>query len=279
MAFSLRKGERLSKGLPRLVRRQLRSAIDQLEGEPSSDTVHEVRKSIKKVRAILELVRDDFDVDRERKQLQRVAHMLSPMRDADAVAASANRIFKGSSELRAMVEHERVQQLSAFVREGHHDDAIKALKQVKRSAKHWDWKKTNLDSALAGVRRDYKRARKAMDEARATASGEAFHEWRKRVKTLWYAMRLLGSDGTLAARVSSLDHLQTWLGEDHNLVVMRRRIERLRRRDSSRSGDAIAIEVRRRQDELRRKALGAGAKLFKSKPKPFAKDLRAQLTP
>ena len=43
---------------------------------------------------------------------------------------------------------------------------------------------------VSGVRRSYKKARQVMRKARRSGS-PAFHEWRKRIKTLWYALRLL----------------------------------------------------------------------------------------
>ncbi len=51
---------------------------------------------------------------------------------------------------------------------------------------------------------------------------ENYHDWRKRVKDHWYHVRLLESLWTevLEAREASLKNLETWLGDDHNLVVL-----------------------------------------------------------
>jgi hypothetical protein len=50
VAYRLRVRESIGKGLKRVVRKELRSAIDALDDpNPSDDAIHEARKSIKKV--------------------------------------------------------------------------------------------------------------------------------------------------------------------------------------------------------------------------------------
>ena len=61
MAYRLRLDESVADGLRRLARKELKSAADTLrQGEtPDDDAIHEARKSMKKVRAIVHLVDAD----------------------------------------------------------------------------------------------------------------------------------------------------------------------------------------------------------------------------
>ena len=67
-----------------------------------------------------------------------------------------------------------------------------------------------------------------MARARKHPLPENYHEWRKRVKDHWYHVRLLEGFGTLGcgSYEKSLKELETLLGEDHNLVVLREKCKR-----------------------------------------------------
>jgi hypothetical protein len=50
---------------------------------------------------------------------------------------------------------------------------------------------------------------KALARAKTTRRASDFHEWRKRVKTLWYVLRLLGdADAALKAQVEKTHRLE-----------------------------------------------------------------------
>jgi hypothetical protein len=65
MAFTLsRRRGPISKQLRRLVRKELSSALDELNGPaPDQDAIHEARKNIKKVRAVLRVVKNPLGAD------------------------------------------------------------------------------------------------------------------------------------------------------------------------------------------------------------------------
>src|SRR5262245_22442624 len=83
MAFRLRPDESVSRGLRRLARDELQSARTELRNRRirRDDAVHEARKSVKKVRAILELMDEDggHGLDRCEKRLRSVNGMLSEL--------------------------------------------------------------------------------------------------------------------------------------------------------------------------------------------------------
>ncbi len=64
-----------------------------------------------------------------------------------------------------------------------------------------------------GLKRTYKQGRNSMARAQAEPSVENFHEWRKRVKDLWYQMRLLESvwPAMLKSLANELEKLADYL--------------------------------------------------------------------
>jgi len=89
MAFQLRTDESVTHGLRRLARKELQSARRELQTSrpPRDEPVHEARKSVKKVRAILQLIDDDQGggLNGDQRSLRSVNRTLSDLRDADGV--------------------------------------------------------------------------------------------------------------------------------------------------------------------------------------------------
>ena len=89
MAFRLKPREAIAHGLRRLVTGELKSARSALrQGSPPPDTaIFAARKSLKKVRAVRDLIAADAGAHLRgsRKMLRRVNRRLSTLRDADAL--------------------------------------------------------------------------------------------------------------------------------------------------------------------------------------------------
>jgi hypothetical protein len=65
MAFHIRPDESVTAGLRRVARKELASARDRLQNskEPGEDAIHEARKSVKKVRAVADVVKTTTATD------------------------------------------------------------------------------------------------------------------------------------------------------------------------------------------------------------------------
>jgi hypothetical protein len=262
-----------------VVRKELRKAIEQLRGSHVSDeVVHEVRKRIKKLRAVAQLVGDEIDVGRAEKHLRRAARSLAPLRDAEALVASAQALCRHpprelSVETCASIrEHMREKKARVAGRKQAIDRAAVSLERTRRSTKQWRWDSIGFSDFAADIRDSYKKARSAMRKARIGTSSVKFHAWRKRVKTLWYALRLLPRRvQPLGRRVKDLERLETWLGDDHNLMVLRAQLV-----PNAHIKGRVRLKqlIQHRQQELRRRALRLGARQFGDAPKAFARLLR-----
>ena len=96
MSYELKPGEKLSHGIRRIAKKQI-TRIMELEarsGHPA-EAVHEARKSLKKARAVVRLVRPILGrriYRRENRDFRRVARMLSPRRVAEVLLKTVEKL-------------------------------------------------------------------------------------------------------------------------------------------------------------------------------------------
>ncbi len=273
--LGLQPGERLAGGLRRMALGQIDLALEQLAASdtvtPDGKAVHETRKALKRLRALLRLLEHELGnrtFARENAALRDVAHHLSGARDAAVMLSTLDALIQrhpsrlgrrdGVLELRRRlhVEHTRTQQLTLS------DPAVRAEVLSELHAFRWRvaaWSLPNHDGIElidADLRRLYRQGRK---RHRLLARGKgdrmiALHEWRKRVKDLRYAAEILdrrgsrsgdshshssssdarsssGSSGRLRLLARQADELGELLGEEHDLAIFAERIRAGSRRD------------------------------------------------
>ena len=94
MSFALKPGESIRRELRRIARKELGSASERLlEGHRDDDDVHEGRKSVKKVEALVRLL-DQIGfapAKKDVKRLRAARRTLSRLRDADATGLLRSR--------------------------------------------------------------------------------------------------------------------------------------------------------------------------------------------
>jgi CHAD domain-containing protein len=104
---------------------------------------------------------------------------------------------------------------------------------------------------------------------------EELHEWRKRVKDLWYHERLLAPTcgGAVRGHAKELHHLADLLGDDHDLALLGRELT-----DGSiavpADVDAVIKLIEHRREELQVEAYGIGERLYAESPKAFRRRMR-----
>jgi CHAD domain-containing protein len=281
MAFELTPGRPISKQLPRLARKGLRQAVNRIDRKRAGDAaVHEARKSVKKVRAILKLLQRPlgrhYATDNDR--LRMAARQLSKLRDADAMlqtfaalCASYNAILTPSIQSvvsRGLRSRRRAlwRQAGTFVRR-----ALRGLRRARRTVPERIETRARASAARTGFVRGYRRARAAMEPITMESDAAQFHRWRRRVKDHWYQVRLFAPRyGTLSARVRSLRRLETDLGDDHDLAVLRDILLEEPEKFGRAKITAIVLGcIEKRQHTLRRLALRRGRRLFAARPRRF----------
>ena len=103
------------------------------------------------------------------------------------------------------------------------------------------------------------------------------HELRKRVKDLWYQLRLIRDvDKHMLGNLADQAHdLSDHLGDDHDLALLREEAQRRREAFASPSHQRHLLEeIDQRRGELQFAAISLGERIYAEKPKRFTKRLK-----
>jgi CHAD domain-containing protein len=253
--------------------------------------VHDVRKDAKKLRALLRLVQPGIDPrlrQQENRTIAAIARGLSGSRDADVLAAQAadlreHAVGQAPEATFAAVHDAFAQRSGQAPLDGSIAIAIGDLEGLLARIADWPLGDVRQRTLVDGLRRTYARGRRELKRVQAALDDpEQLHEWRKRVKDLWYQQRLLRDawPRVLEAQAHELGQLGELLGDDHDLWVLRDRLTAPGGVGAELAVDlqpvVDAIDARRRR--LQARALAIGARVYAEKPGAFARRHRAYLT-
>ncbi len=291
-SFALRTDEHIPDGIRRIARGRLHDARDELDGTRPrhvGEAVHNVRKGLKRLRACVRVARDaigEKTYERENTAFRMAGRRISGARDAhvlletlDALTARfAEELPKGSTDaLRARLEEES-RTAAAALDDGGGDLAAtrETIDDALARTSTWTLEPDGFGALSPGLRRIYGRGRTAMRAAGEDPTAENLHEWRKRVKDLWYATEIVGrARPKELKRVARRAHkLASRLGDHHDLHVLRSYVEthpQCFAEDIHRQ--ALLAVIDRRARRLCEKALARGRKLYKPKPKRFVREI------
>jgi CHAD domain-containing protein len=212
--FALLEGERLGAGLRRIALGQLDIAIEMLEGgeqrRSPEQRVHEARKALKRLRALLRLVQDELGeaaYEREHELLRRAGARLAKARDAEVLLATLDGLIerrpkqlgsrRGVQRFRARLQLERDGAAAlALADSSTHAGVLGDLRAMRVRVSTWELADPGgIEAIEPALERLYAKGRKRMrraEQARGErARGRKLHEWRKRVKDLRYAAEAL----------------------------------------------------------------------------------------
>jgi CYTH domain-containing protein/CHAD domain-containing protein len=256
--------------------------------------VHEVRKRTKELRGLLRLVGPALGSEAVtgRRAVASAARELATLRDAQAVLGTLDDLAdvavadgnEVSADVRDALASVRAGQAALADAEGGLDTVAVGLRAAREALAEVrdgvdDWRVPDrFESIEGGLRRTYGQGRRALRDAVASPADETFHVWRTRAKALWYEVRLLErvAPSILAPLAEALGDLADALGDDHDLAVLAASLSACPERFGGADAAALATELaRREQDELRRRAVRLGARLYAEKPAAFTRRIRA----
>ncbi len=267
----------------RLCGERLDEAMGMLDKGHHFDAVHDVRKEIKKLRAILRLVRSgigETDYDKAANSLRDAADRLNAMRDAQVEITALQNLARQSN---GHIPRSALPKIQSALRQNCRAEEQKlgatmdSVKQVLFGARlqlgNLKVKSNGWKAVRPGLKKIYSRGRKALTLAERKPSPEHFHQWRKRVKDLANQLRLVCSarPGKLKPHMDELDHLGDLLGDDHDLFMLNKFVGETIRlpREKKPVEEAIA----ERQNKLRSEALELGASFYTKKPNQFCRQI------
>lgn len=279
MAFRLNRNETVGVGIPRVLHEELMSATASLReaaeapaASPVHDAgIHEARKSIKKLRAMMRLLEPRFGrlAREEHAVLGEAGRALSGARDAAAVVEILD-VLAGETTSRTAQRSLAALRRRFVARESEAiavEPALKALAEVSARVSEWPALPDSFGGIGAGLRETYRRGRKALAAVAAEPTAETFHALRKRVKDHWYQVRLLEGAWTAAEpREKELRELQECLGHDHDLTVLE---------SSATLVPTLQAVVARARREYRSQAVAMAAVLYAEKSRAHMERVQA----
>lgn len=290
--YRFKRKERVDDGIRRIAAGRAEDALSELStARPDGDlaaAIHAARKDMKKLRAVLRLVRKPLGKEFFRAENHRyrdAARLLSQTRDAEVKLETLGALRERfAAELPAGPARAWCVTLEAELDELDELDELAdageggLAKRIERAAAmigagrdeipEWPLRGDSWELIAGGLVRSYRQGRRELRLVRRDPAAENVHQWRKRVKDLWYQLRLVRKAwpellGETAGRTHELADL---LGDHHDLNVL---AEDLAGRDIAQR-DELATLIERRQGELLESALDLGARLYAEKPKAFA---------
>lgn len=287
MSYRLEIGEPLPTGIKRIAREQIDKALDQLENAPEGrdEAVHDARKRFKKIRAVLRLVRDEMgrDVYKPENVCYRDAsRRLSDVRDSYVMVETVEDLteyfadqldpeaFTGLRD-KLMAEHEEFKD-KILDQEEAASEVIETIRKARKRVENWPIDQNNFSAIRDGLKRVYKRGYKGLANSYDDPVAENFHDWRKRVKYLWYHTRILKPvwPDLFDELADQIHDLSDYLGDDHDLAELRKLVvdrPNLFRQEEDRQLMLGLID--RRSSQYRAAARPMGERIYMETPQDF----------
>ncbi|HEV2329157.1 MAG TPA: CHAD domain-containing protein [Verrucomicrobiae bacterium] len=283
MPFCIKRKEPVTKAVRRLCCEKVDDALELLDKGNHYETVHEVRKEIKKLRAVLRLVRSgigETTYSKATDALRAAAGRLNAMRDAQVRLTAMENLAKRSN---GMIPRQLLPKIQNALRkncraeERKLSETLDLTKQfligARLQMRSLKVKPNNWKAIGPGLKKIYSRGRKALALARRRPSPEHFHEWRKRVKDLSSQLRLVcpARPDKVKPRMGQLDHLGDLLGDDHDLFMLGQFVGKQLKQSVEKR--PVVQVIAARQKELRSEALDLGVSVYTKKPNQFCRQV------
>lgn len=261
---------------------QLLSGLEQCRKDTPPEFIHHLRKTTKRLRALLSLVSKQLPRDDQRRWravLRAAANELAGQRETAVLEQTLTEAYRAlvpevDPATRPWLNLTVCQQVGE--RDTRRADRSSIQTTIDLLRKQEATIAGSLDPTLEGlalikaVARSYRQARRKFAELREAPTNERFHEWRKSVKTQLYQLRMIVhlAPKILRAEAVEFDQLAELLGEHHDLCDLRHAVE------ASRATYLPIVELRglddwvtRRMADLEREALRLARRLLAESPK------------
>jgi CHAD domain-containing protein len=271
----------------RIAREQITPTIELLQprsGKKREERVHDARKHLKKLRALLRLVQCDLSADvfkQENRTFRDAGRKLSATRDAQVRLKTLKKLQQENKTNSATLQRafqEVASNLSRAVQDLHGSsdapgqEALAILGSADQRVKKWPLDKLKPKDLCHGLEYVYRRGRKGFARIQKEKSSENLHAWRKRVKDLWYHLRLLRETwpDLLKPYAQQTKLLSEYLGDAHDLDVLRAMIQEME--GSNNKGRQKVIQlIEKKRSVLQENALLLGHRLYAEKPGAFSR--------
>ena len=157
---------------------------------------------------------------------------------------------------------------------------VRAMLDVSRqSLASRPLREATAEDLAAGLKRIYKQGRDAFKTARRSPTPGLMHQWRKRAKSLGYALELIQALGPekLSRMIRRSDALTEALGDDHDLFMVLCALRLEHRVHPAGDFRPLAWRITLKRSKLQKRAFKLGGKLYGEKPSAFQQRLDRHL--
>jgi CHAD domain-containing protein len=279
---ALRPDEILSDGIRRIARKQIRAIRKELcekRLRRQGGSIHDARKRVKMLRALLRLIRNgpgERSFRKENRVFRGIARALSQHRDVVVQLKTLDKLQRQHERVAAandffVLRRHLLKTRSEFLkgsfirRKALKTELNAAMKRVKK----WPENGLKRSDVRVGIKKTYERGRKAFVQAGQSRTTENLHGWRKRVKDLWHHLGMLQllCPKTLTGLVDELERLGEYLGDDHDAAMLAEAAKRVNPRELEMLARMIVVH----RVCLQRSAFQLGRHVYAEKPGAFAR--------
>jgi CHAD domain-containing protein len=253
--------------------------------------VHDTRKAIKRMRALARLLRGvigEREFQSVNSRLRDTARRLAPSRDSAVRLSTLLRLIalhpkalalEGIERLRAQLEAELTQANPPVC----DPRMLSDIAEMRRELSHWNVLDHDLGALTPGLRRIYGEGHRRYARAkRKNARPQDRHDWRKRVKALYYTLDMLGGESAKGTHgvTRRTERLGETLGEEHDLWVLSVYVEEHPQAlaQSDRSQKVLLKLISKRRKRLGKRALADGAQIYADPPDKFTRRITHALS-
>lgn len=280
MPYRFKINEPIEKAFRRIAREQVEASLAQLTAlDVGPSNVHECRKALKRLRALVRLAADGLGSGkalRRTKSLGEIAKLLSARRDQTVMLETIDKLAKESPDttetlapLKASVAAQSGDQAETLDADTAARARLLLLQEAKKFARV-KFSKRGFAALAGGLDASYRQGRKAAKYAYEEPTNENFHDLRKAVQWHWRQMSLLSKawPDEFAVRVNAARELSQLLGDDHDLAMLSEAASRSATMSDEQKDAAVAV-CRHHQQNLRATAEYRAKRLFAEKPEAF----------
>lgn len=292
MAFKFQSDEKLNRGIRRIARERIRHALQQLQNEAvdRSTAIHEARKTFKRLRSLLRLIRFETGDDFYHEQnifYRDLGRKLSVARDAHVAVETLDMLLHVYADL---VDHHGQQPLREALLARKYDlerqvaedqatidSVITDLESARKKIKNWPKLPHRFGTIRRGLETVYAKGQAAMKEAAEEPFTDAFHEWRKQVKHLLYQLYLLSDTwpAVIVPHAEAVDYLSDLLSQDHDLAVLQQMIKEDEwARPYREAFELLDPHLQEMRAELQDATWPVGHRIYAEQPEAFAERMK-----
>lgn len=191
-----------------------------IQADPEKQ-IHRLRTDLKKLRSLLRLAEPALDKPTRKSladKIRRLKARYASARDEAVLMALCGKLLGAPPPAEWFAAHE-------ITRRPAEAPSLRLAASLKTGLRAVDWNAVTGKTLRKAFARTARRARKAARRCAAEERDEAFHEWRKRVKDLWYqaaALRQRAGFRKLARRAKKLSDI---LGDANDLSNLLLRVK------------------------------------------------------